>query len=154
MQVVEAIHGLTRPSLTKPKARSILYKASPKVAKTRSMQEAAVRHRPERRSGRHTHDPRGPVPAASGMMAPRDIPRGGARRPSRGDRIPGRRVPVVDDNRDAADSLAAVLGLLGYRGEVAYGGTGAVQAAIEANPDVAVLDLGMPGMDGYELARR
>jgi CheY-like chemotaxis protein len=60
----------------------------------------------------------------------------------------------VDDDRDAADSLAVVLGLLGYRVEVAYGGAGAVEAAIEAIPDVAVLDLGMPGMDGYELARR
>jgi CheY-like chemotaxis protein len=60
----------------------------------------------------------------------------------------------VDDDGDAADSLVVVLGLLGYRMEVACGGAGAVEAAIEANPDVAVLDLGMPGMDGDELARR
>jgi CheY-like chemotaxis protein len=60
----------------------------------------------------------------------------------------------VDDDRDSADSFAAVLGLLGYRVEVAYGGPGAVEVATEAVPDVAVLDLGLPGMDGYELARR
>jgi DNA-binding response OmpR family regulator len=54
----------------------------------------------------------------------------------------------VDDDRDAADSLAAVLGLPGHRVEVAYGGPGAVEAAIEAIPDVAVLDLGMPEMHG------
>jgi CheY-like chemotaxis protein len=113
----------------------------------------AVRNRQERRYGRHTHAPRAPVQAASGVTEP-----GGIWRAGRGDRAgrtaSGRLVLVVVDDRDAADSLALVLGVLGYRVEVAYGGAGAVEAAIEAIPDVAVLDLGMPGMDGYELARR
>ena len=112
-----------------------------------------MRDWPERRSGRHTPDPRGPVQAASGATAP-----GVSRVAGRGDRAgrtaSGRCVLVVDDDRDAADSLALVLGLLGYWVEVAYEGPGAVEAAIEAIPDIAVLDLGMPVMDGYELARR
>src|SRR5262245_22834107 len=112
-----------------------------------------MRDRQKRRSGRQTHDPRGPVQAASGVTAPGDI-RGAGRGDRAGRTAAGRRVLVVDDDRDAADSLAVVLGLLGYQVEVSYGGPGAVEAAIEAIPDVAVPDLGMPGMDGYELARR
>jgi CheY-like chemotaxis protein len=107
----------------------------------------------ESRHGRHTPDPQAAVRAASHATAPGDI-----RGTLRGDRAErtasGRRVMIVDDDRDTANSLAVVLGLLGYRVEVAYGGPGAVEAAIEAIPDVAVLDLGMPGMNGYELARR
>jgi Response regulator receiver domain len=112
-----------------------------------------VRDRQEGRYGRHTHAPRGPVQAASGTIEP-----GGICGAGRGDRAgrtaSSRLVLVVDDDRDAADSLALVLGVLGYRVDVAYGGAGAVEAAIEAIPDVAVLDLGMPGMDGYELSRK
>jgi DNA-binding response OmpR family regulator len=60
---------------------------------------------------------------------------------------------VVDDHRDSADSLAWVLALFGYRVATAYDGPSAL-AAIEVPPDVAVLDIGLPGMDGYELAGR
>ncbi|MEO7252566.1 MAG: ATP-binding protein [Arenimonas sp.] len=61
---------------------------------------------------------------------------------------------VVDDNRDAADSLAAVLGMLGATTTVAYDGEDALRKAASVLPTIAILDLGMPRMDGFELARR
>lgn len=60
---------------------------------------------------------------------------------------------VVDDNRDAADSLAELLATMGATALVAYGGDEALQLAREHEIDIAVLDIGMPGMDGCELAR-
>jgi CheY-like chemotaxis protein len=60
---------------------------------------------------------------------------------------------VVDDNRDAADSLALLVGMWGYRAVVAYDGPSAVQAAKACAPVAILLDLGLPGMDGYEVAR-
>jgi signal transduction histidine kinase/ActR/RegA family two-component response regulator len=65
-----------------------------------------------------------------------------------------RRVLVVDDNVDAADSLAEVLKALGHQVEVAHEGTAALAAASNRPPEVVLLDLGLPGMDGYEVARR
>ncbi|HZI89042.1 MAG TPA: ATP-binding protein [Candidatus Polarisedimenticolia bacterium] len=65
-----------------------------------------------------------------------------------------RRVLVADDNRDAADSLATMLALMGHEARVAYDGPEALEAALSYRPDVIVLDLGMPRMDGYEAARR
>lgn len=64
------------------------------------------------------------------------------------------RILVVDDNRDAAESLAALLGLLGAQTAVAFGGTEALRAAEDFDPTLGILDIGMPGMDGCELARR
>jgi len=63
------------------------------------------------------------------------------------------RVLVADDNRDAADSLQRVLALYGHEVRVAYDGAGALQIGREFRPRVAVLDIGMPGTDGYEVAR-
>jgi signal transduction histidine kinase/ActR/RegA family two-component response regulator len=63
-------------------------------------------------------------------------------------------VLIVDDNRDAADSLAEVLGLLGARTSVAYSGADALRIAATANPSIAILDIGMPGMNGCELAEQ
>jgi CheY-like chemotaxis protein len=68
--------------------------------------------------------------------------------------LPAWRVLVVDDNRDAADSLAAMLTLLGSRVEVAYDGETALARVPELHPQVAFLDIGMPGMSGLELCRR
>jgi PAS domain S-box-containing protein len=65
-----------------------------------------------------------------------------------------KKVLVVDDNRDAADSLALVLRLDGHEVAVAYDGPAALTAAPAVRPDVVFLDLGMPGMDGYEVCRR
>jgi CheY-like chemotaxis protein len=63
-------------------------------------------------------------------------------------------VLVVDDNHDAADALAEVLGLLGCTTRACYDGAAALGAAAEFRPDACLLDLVMPGMDGYELAAR
>jgi len=64
-----------------------------------------------------------------------------------------RRVLVVEDNRDAADTLAAAVRGWGHHAQVAYDGTSALQAARDFRPDVALLDIGLPGLNGYELAR-
>jgi PAS domain S-box-containing protein len=64
-----------------------------------------------------------------------------------------RRVLVVDDNRDAADSLAVIVEMLGHMAEVAYDGPGAVARARAAPPDVVLCDIGLPGMSGYDVAR-
>jgi CheY-like chemotaxis protein len=64
------------------------------------------------------------------------------------------RVLVVDDNEDIAGGLAAVLRLLGCVTHVAHDGPSALAAAASFDADLALLDIGLPGMDGYELARR
>lgn len=66
----------------------------------------------------------------------------------------GRRLLVVDDNRDAADSLAMLLRLQGHEVSVVNDGPAALKVASERRLEMAFLDIGMPGMDGYELARR
>ena len=68
--------------------------------------------------------------------------------------LPQRRVLVVDDNRDAAESLGTVLELLGAQVRLAHAGPEAIEAVAAYRPSVVLLDLGMPGMDGYEVARR
>ncbi len=65
-----------------------------------------------------------------------------------------RRVLVVDDNRDAADTLALLLELLGHEIRTANDGTQALEAAEAFRPDVVLLDIGLPGMNGYEVCRR
>jgi PAS domain S-box-containing protein len=64
------------------------------------------------------------------------------------------RILVVDDNRDSADSLAMMLRVLGNDTRTAYDGEEAVAAAAEYCPDVILLDLGMPKLNGYEACRR
>jgi len=63
------------------------------------------------------------------------------------------RVLVVDDNRDAADSLCILLGSLGVEAHCVYTGDEALRRIPELRPDAVVLDIGMPGMDGYAVAR-
>jgi signal transduction histidine kinase/CheY-like chemotaxis protein len=67
---------------------------------------------------------------------------------------PGRRILVVDDNPDAAQLLADSLQALGHRTRVVFDGPSALDAAAEFAPDVALLDLGLPVMDGFEVAQR
>jgi CheY-like chemotaxis protein len=66
----------------------------------------------------------------------------------------GRRILVVDDVRDSADTLANILQLLGHQVRAAYDGLAALAIADEWRPDVIIADIAMPGMHGYELARR
>jgi CheY-like chemotaxis protein len=63
-----------------------------------------------------------------------------------------RSVLVVDDNVDAADTLGELLTAWGYDVIVAHDGPAALAALQDATPDIALLDIGMPAMDGYELA--
>ena len=65
-----------------------------------------------------------------------------------------RRILVVDDNRDAADSLSMLLHARGHDVRVAYDGLEAVGAAIAFQPDVVLLDIGLPKLYGYDAARR
>jgi signal transduction histidine kinase len=71
-----------------------------------------------------------------------------------GDGLRGARILVVDDNRDAADSLGVLLRALGADVRVAHGGDEALSIAAQWQPQIAILDVGMPGMDGCELASR
>jgi CheY-like chemotaxis protein len=61
---------------------------------------------------------------------------------------------VVDDNEDAAESLASLLRLLGHRVTTAHTAPAAIQEALTRPPDFLLLDIGLPGMDGYEMARQ
>lgn len=66
----------------------------------------------------------------------------------------GRRILVVDDNRDAADSLAALLEVLGWQVHKAYNGPEGLDQVTAWRPELVFLDIGMEGMDGCEVARR
>jgi PAS domain S-box-containing protein len=66
----------------------------------------------------------------------------------------GGRVLVVDDNVDAADTLAVLLEAAGYNERTAADGPRALRTLDTFTPDIGILDIGLPGMDGYELARR
>jgi len=65
-----------------------------------------------------------------------------------------RRILVVDDNADAAASLALLLKFSGHEVHVAHDGEAALRLTETLRPDAVLLDVGMPGMDGYEVARR
>jgi signal transduction histidine kinase/CheY-like chemotaxis protein len=63
-----------------------------------------------------------------------------------------RRVLVVDDNRDAAETLAELLRMLGHDVEIAFDGAAAIEQALRTAPEVVLCDIGLPGMSGYEVA--
>lgn len=63
-----------------------------------------------------------------------------------------KRILIVDDNVQAADVASELLDLYGYQTAVAYGGQQGLQTAAAFVPDVILLDLGMPGMDGFQVA--
>ena len=65
----------------------------------------------------------------------------------------GRRILIAEDNRDAADMLAMLLNLAGHEVRVAHGGRAAVAIAQTFRPEIAILDIGMPDLNGYEVAR-
>jgi CheY-like chemotaxis protein len=65
-----------------------------------------------------------------------------------------RRILLVDDNRVIRATLRTVLEMMGHRVEEAVDGPGAVEAAARFDPEVALVDLSLPGFDGFEVARR
>ena len=66
----------------------------------------------------------------------------------------GRRVLIADDNHDSADSLAMLLRMEGHEVAVVHDGPGALEAVGNFAPDIALLDIGMPGLNGYEVAQK
>jgi signal transduction histidine kinase/ActR/RegA family two-component response regulator len=82
-----------------------------------------------------------PAPSANGAS---ETPQGDVRR----------RILLVDDNVDGANGLAKLLEMNGHEVHVAYDGPTGIQAAKALSPDVILLDIGLPGMDGYEVARQ
>ncbi len=86
----------------------------------------------------------GATPAADGRIAEE-----GHGRPSA-----PRRILVVDDNRDSAESLATLLRLIGNEVRTAHDGRQALEVAAQQQPDMVLLDIGLPELNGYEVARR
>lgn len=81
------------------------------------------------------------------LSQPKDWPQASARA------VTARRVLIVDDDLDTATSLADVLALAGHHVRVAVSGAAGLEAATEFEPEVVILDLGMPEMDGFDVAR-
>jgi len=66
----------------------------------------------------------------------------------------GRRILIIDDEADTGDCLAILLGFSGHLVEVARTGPDGLRIALETEPEVIILDIGLPGMDGYEVAAK
>jgi CheY-like chemotaxis protein len=90
-----------------------------------------------------------PTAASSAKLAPHPAADG-----SRDVQLPRRRILVVDDKRSNAQSLEVLLRALGQEVYTAYDGKEALEMAREHRPDVILLDIGLPIIDGYEVARR
>lgn len=71
-----------------------------------------------------------------------------------GQPTPKRRLLVVDDNKDAAESMSMLLEMWGHEVVFAYDGPSALETAQRWQPEAIFLDIGLPGMDGYEVAER
>jgi PAS domain S-box-containing protein len=91
-----------------------------------------------------------PLAAAGPQAAPPDESSGGEASTTRAER----RILVVDDNRDAVDSLGMLLKVMGHTVRTAYDGLEAVDAAATFKPELVLLDIGLPRLNGYEAARR
>ncbi len=84
-------------------------------------------------------------------------PRGTAASVTAADRphhLTGHRIVVIDDNVDAASAMAILLELAGHEVEVAHDGLAGLGLVVRARPDVVICDIGLPGIDGFEVARR
>jgi two-component system CheB/CheR fusion protein len=88
--------------------------------------------------------PPAPPPAAASVLQPGT---------SQAGPFPSRRILVVDDNHDQAQTLGMLLELMGYEVHVEHDGPSAVRAALKMIPEVALIDICLPGMNGYEVAR-
>jgi two-component system CheB/CheR fusion protein len=71
-----------------------------------------------------------------------------------GEKTSKRRLLVVDDNKDAAESMSMLLEMWGHEVAFAYDGPSALETAEQWQPQAVFLDIGLPGMDGYEVAAR
>jgi CheY-like chemotaxis protein len=91
------------------------------------------------------------LPAAAGGM---QLPSAPSAQPGDEDISPARRLLIVDDNADSANAMAKILRLGGHDVAVAFDGDEALASARSRCPEAVVLDIGLPGMDGYEVARR
>jgi signal transduction histidine kinase len=92
------------------------------------------------------------LPALPGPAA--DAPAGSASRPPQAGTAETLRILIVDDNEDSAESLAVLMGMAGHEVRTAFEGLSALEAARTFQPDVVLLDIGLPKLDGYEVARR
>jgi PAS domain S-box-containing protein len=90
------------------------------------------------------------LPAVVSLVAPESRP------PDGSEKVPTRslRILVVDDNEDSANGMAMLLRLTGHTAQVAFSGSDALALGREHGPEVVILDIGLPGMDGYEVAAR
>jgi len=88
------------------------------------------------------------LPALAAPAAP--APRAAAAAPSNG---ASRRILVVEDNTDAREMLRHLLNVAGHEVHEAADGPGGLEAALRLHPDIALVDVGLPGFDGYQLAR-
>jgi PAS domain S-box-containing protein len=86
--------------------------------------------------------------------SPMETPAPASRPPVSHSALAGRKILVVDDNRDAADSLSLFLRFLKAQVQVAYDGASALDTIPSFAPDIVLLDVGMPVLDGFEVARR
>jgi CheY-like chemotaxis protein len=86
--------------------------------------------------------PQAALPAVAAVEQPRPL------------KVPARSILIVDDNQDAAKCLALLLRIAGHEVRTAYDGLDALDLARAQPPDVVLLDIGMPGMDGLEVVRR
>ncbi|HEX9945131.1 MAG TPA: PAS domain-containing protein [Thermoanaerobaculia bacterium] len=88
-------------------------------------------------------------------LASAEVPHPSPHEPDAAERAAaGLRILVVDDNEDSAESLAVWLRLIGHDARTAHDGPRALEMAMEFHPEVVLLDIGMPGMNGYDVARR
>jgi PAS domain S-box-containing protein len=87
-----------------------------------------------------------PLSGAAAATPDAGDPRAGAADPQ------GPRVLIVDDNVESAECLATLLNMVGYDAQTAFDGRSALEAAMIDRPEIVLLDIGLPGMDGYELA--
>jgi PAS domain S-box-containing protein len=89
----------------------------------------------------------------AGQYRPALVPETAEAAPATAAAPAGLKVLVVDDNRDAADTLAALLGIMGHSAPVAADGYQALRMIASLHPDIVFLDIGMPGMSGHEVAQ-
>jgi len=73
--------------------------------------------------------------------------------PDQGETVAKSRILIVDDNKDLATSLARLLRILGHEVEVVFDGRKGIEIARSYRPDVVLLDIGLPNLDGYQVAR-